>query len=223
MVKNLLSKIGEGVKSAGRNLKYATAAGIFGLGVLASPSNANADIIYGWRDLMDTSSGWQNVSNYPEMNFKVSGDTPAEQNYDFGGLSFIEDGMKVTAYLQNNDARAGPSRLSGAFDRGELGIGGKPSYWVAVQKIAEYNGKQYLGETDGSGNLTIAPENNVWTSDSGIEFNGELGAVEQIPGCTSDGTLQINTNVDLVPEPTSGLLALTALGGTALMKRKRSA
>ncbi|MFW5733178.1 MAG: PEP-CTERM sorting domain-containing protein [Planctomycetota bacterium] len=137
-------------------------------------------------------------------------------NYDIGGLTMDEEGIKISAYLQNTRFEGFPSWCIGAYDRSLLGIGGKPDYWIAVQKIAGY-----LGETDGSGNLTIAPENKVWTSDD-IKFNGTLGAVDEMPGCNSESPVYLDTDIDLVPEPVTVLLLGAGFVGTVLAGRKKA-
>ncbi|MFP4055173.1 MAG: hypothetical protein ACLFV7_15040 [Phycisphaerae bacterium] len=179
----------EGVKNAGKKAKVGAIGAAFGLASLTAPSNANADIINNWAQLMNSSDS-QNVQNYDSNNnilgnVTKNGAELTEQNYDIGGLTMDEEDIKISAYLHNSEFSGYPEAWTGAYDRSLLGIEGKPDYWIAVQKIAGY-----LGETDGSGNLTIAPENNVWTSDD-IKFNGTLGAVDEMPGCT-DGALYID-------------------------------
>ncbi|MFP4141433.1 MAG: PEP-CTERM sorting domain-containing protein, partial [Phycisphaerae bacterium] len=192
----------------------------FGLASLTAPSNANADIINNWAQLMNSSDS-QNVQNYGSGytilgNVTKKGKPLESQDYDIGGLTMDEEGIKISAYLHNSEFSGYPEAWTGAYDRSLLGIGGKPDYWIAVQKIAGY-----LGETDGSGNLTIAPENKVWTSDD-IKFNGTLGAVDEMPGCNSESPVYLDTDIDLVPEPVTVLLLGAGFVGTVLAGRKKA-
>ena len=195
--------------------KTATVAGL----ALAAAKVADAAIIYSFRDLMDLSD-IQSVRNYDSSynitgEFTDNGETPTEQNYDFGGFSDVEGGAIVSAYMDNNDFLGAPGYLNGIYDREHLGVGGRPDWWMAVQKNALFEGTPYIGETVG-GSLNIASGNNVWLNGF-IEYDGVAGASIQMPGCTDSGTLEIQNSINLVPEPTTmvtlGLMGAAALGG----------
>lgn len=182
----------------------------------AGSEEARGDTVYSFSQLFDSSDS-QNVRNYDSSysitgEFTNQGQTPTQQNYDFGGFTNVEGGAIVTSYMENDSEEGYPGVLTGRYDRGELGSGGKPDFWLVVQKLAQDSeGKPYIGDLTG-GDLTIDSENNVWTNDM-IEYNGVKGAAEQMPGCTSSGTLEIDNSINLIPEPaTVGLIALGGLG-----------
>jgi hypothetical protein len=203
---------------------------VAGASALGLTSQAGADMIYSFRDLFSSSDA-QNVRNYDNdlniYDFSVDGKTPGNYNYDLGGLSFDSNGFNVTAYLKNNEFQNGgySQVLTGAFDRGYLGVGGKPDAWIAVEKNAvdEY-GVPYIGETIGDA-LVIAEGNRFWSTfdlggeEGGINFNGQLNAYEQVSGCTSSGEIILTNSTDLIPEPTTSAVLLGA-GALALAKRK---
>ena len=190
---------------------YAAAAAGAGIGLAAS--KAGADVINSFSQLMNSSSS-QGIRNYDNDEnitgeFTINGETPTQQNYDFGGFTPVQGGAIVTGYIENDSFSGYPQVLNGAYDRGRLGIDGKPDYWLVVQKNT---GR--IGELT-NGSLVIDEENNVWTNDM-IEYNGVKGAAEQMPGCTSSGEIDSHTGVNLIPEPTSAAIlgagALTLIG-----------
>jgi hypothetical protein len=199
-----------------------TGAAVAGVAVLGSARTAKADLVYSWRDLMNASSGWQNISAYDVLT--LNGNFPTKNNIDIGGFSNDGGGnLIVTGYLRNIDPNY-KGDLSGSFDRDYLGIGGKPQSWLAVEKnaIDSGTGKAYIGDLNTStGVLTIDSLNRTWDMTQ-MEINGISGVAgaAEMPGCTYTGTLTA-PSVNLVPEPASGLVMAIGLAAAGIARKFR--
>jgi len=190
---------------------------LFTLGALGLAGQARGDVIHSFGELIEGTS--QGIDNFSHGNFTVEGKKPTTLNYYF---CFLDTEGYVVGHLDSYTDY--PQYLSGVYigdpeSRYEdvLKVGEKPSYAFAIE---DTDRDSIIGYLDGE-EFTVDDEDRIWLLDE-IEFNGKLGAIEEMPAYTGTGGVLTVPAINLIPEPaTLSLIGLGLAGVIAKRKRKK--
>jgi len=189
---------------------------LFTLGALGLAGQARGDVIHSFGELIAPGYDIQVINNVPNYDFRVNGEMPAPDIYHF---CFLDTEGYVVGYLRNDSWGDGLHGLYSGDPESRyedvLKVGEKSSYAFAIE---DTDRDSIIGYLDGE-EFTVDDGDRIWLLDE-IEFNGKLGAIEEMPAYTgTDNTLTVPA-INLIPEPAT--LSLIGLGLTGVIaKRKR--
>ena len=195
------------------NSKLALGLGAGATGVLALVGQARATIIHDFGELMEPGYTAQSLTNAPNYDFTVEGQTPI-LDYHFG---FLDSSGHVVGYL--NSYPGYPDYLTGAYNGDPSGtnpnvlhVGEKPANAIVIEDTNE-NG--VIADLT-AGNLTIDAGDRLWLTND-IEFNSVQGGISEMRAYTGSGTLTV-PSINLIPEPLT--LSIIAIGAAMMLGRK---
>ena len=164
------------------NSKLALGLGAGATGVLALVGQARATIIHDFGELMEPGYTAQSLTNAPNYDFTVEGQTP------------ISD--YLTGAYNGDPSGTNPNVLH---------VGEKPANAIVIEDTNE-NG--VIADLT-AGNLTIDAGDRLWLTND-IEFNSVQGGISEMPAYTGSGTLTV-PSINLIPEPlTLSIIAIGA-------------